>query len=169
MKKITILIADDHALIRETWRFLLNAVPQFKVIAESDSGEETVKLASRLTPDIVMMDINLNGMNGIIATPLIRKTSPSSKVLALSMYKQASYVKQMMNAGAMGYVTKDSNAAELEMAIFKLHDGDKYICDEACHYLAEEVLGGNKLDALTKKEIQITEHVKKRRIFERYR
>ena len=83
MEKITILIADDHTLVRETWSFILNTDDRFKVIAESGSGEEAVELAKELRPNIVIMDINLPGMNGIEATQLIRKFSPASRILGV--------------------------------------------------------------------------------------
>ena len=83
MEKITILIADDHTLVRETWSFILNTDPRFKVIAESGSGEDAVELAKQLRPNIVIMDINLPGMNGIEATQLIRKYSPGSRILGV--------------------------------------------------------------------------------------
>jgi two-component system invasion response regulator UvrY len=108
------------------------------------------------------MDINLEGMNGIVATPLVIEVSPLSKVLALSMHKQLNFVSQMMKAGAMGYVTKDSTAIELKMAILKIHGGDKYICENARQRLAENFLFGNKdEEKLTRREIEITDYVKK--------
>ena len=86
MEKITILIADDHTLVRETWSFILNTDPRFKVIAESGSGEDAVELAKQLRPQVVIMDINLPGMNGIEATQQIRKFSPASKILGVSLH-----------------------------------------------------------------------------------
>ena len=77
MEKITILIADDHTLVRETWSFILNNDPRFQVVAECGSGEEAVELARNLRPNIVIMDINLPGINGIEATQQIRKFSPA--------------------------------------------------------------------------------------------
>src|ERR1700730_7057551 len=105
MKKITILIADDHRLVRETWTQVLNAEPKFKVIAEVDTGEQAVELAKTLRPDVIMMDINLPGIGGIEATHQIRKFSPRSKILAVSLHTQPSYVRQIMQKGALGYIT----------------------------------------------------------------
>ena len=85
MEKITILIADDHTLVRETWSFILNTDPRFNVVAESGSGEEAVELAKKLRPNIVIMDINLPGINGIEATQQIRKFSPGSRILGVSL------------------------------------------------------------------------------------
>src|SRR5258705_3675852 len=85
-EKITILITDDHVLIREIWSLILNGDPKFKVVAECSSSEEAVEKAKLLQPDIVIMDINLPGMNGMDATEQIRKYSPGSKTLGVSMH-----------------------------------------------------------------------------------
>src|SRR3978361_770817 len=101
MDKITILIADDHTLVRETWSFILNTDARFNVIAESGSGEDAVELAKQLRPNIVIMDINLPGMNGIEATQLIRKYSPGSKILGVSLHTQPPNARNITQIGAM--------------------------------------------------------------------
>src|SRR5438067_2252311 len=122
-EKISILIADDHTLVRETWSFILNTDPRFTVIAESGSGEEAVELAKNLRPNIVIMDINLPGMNGIEATQLIRKYSPGTKVLGVSLHTQPTYARKMIQKGAMGYVTKNSSREEMFKAITEVQSG----------------------------------------------
>ena len=117
MDKITILIADDHTLVRETWSFILNTDPRFSVIAESGSGEEAVELAKKLRPNIVIMDINLPGINGIEATQQIRRFSPGSRILGVSLHTQPTYARKMMQKGALGYVTKNSSREEMFKAI----------------------------------------------------
>jgi two-component system invasion response regulator UvrY len=117
MEKITILIADDHTLVRETWSFILNSDPRFFVVAECGSGEEAVEMAKNLRPAIVIMDINLPGINGIEATQQIRKFSPGSKILGVSLHTQPTYARKMMQKGAMGYVTKNSSREEMFKAI----------------------------------------------------
>src|ERR1700680_3583734 len=113
MKKITILITDDHTLLREIWSFILNSNPRFQVIAECSSGEEAVEKSRELRPNVVIMDINLPGMNGMEATKQIRKYSPGSKILAVSMHSLPAYVRNMIKAGASGYITKDSPWEEM--------------------------------------------------------
>lgn len=165
MDKITILIADDHTLVRETWSFILNTDPRFTVVAESGSGEEAVELAKNLRPMIVIMDINLPGMNGIEATQLIRKFSPGSKVLGVSLHTQPTYARKMMQKGAMGYVTKNSSREEMFKAIMEIQGGKKYICDEIKNILSEQVISGEDqntgLNSLSQREIEIISYIKK--------
>lgn len=137
--KNTILIADDHTLVRETWSFILNNHQNFEVIAESGTGEEAVEKAKTLRPDIILMDINLPGMNGIEATEQIRKLSPGSKILAVSLHTQPSYARKMMQKGAKGYVTKNSSREEMLRAIQTILKGENYICEEIKNILSEQM------------------------------
>jgi len=165
MEKITILIADDHTLVRETWSFILNSDRRFKVIAECGSGEEAVELAKNLHPDIVIMDINLPGINGIEATEQISKLAPGSKVLGVSLHTQPTYARKMMQKGAMGYVTKNSSREEMFKAIIEVHSGKKYVCDEIKNILSEQVISGEDqhsgLNALSQREIEVISFIKK--------
>jgi len=165
MEKITILIADDHTLVRETWSFILNTDERFNVIAESGSGEEAVELAKQLRPNIVIMDINLPGMNGIEATQLIRKYSPASKILGVSLHTQPTYARKMIQKGAMGYVTKNSSREEMFKAIMEVQSGRRYICDEIKNILSEQVINGEDqntgVNALSQREIEIINFIKK--------
>ncbi len=165
MDKITILIADDHTLVRETWSFILNTDPRFNVIAESGSGEEAIELAKKLRPNIVIMDINLPGMNGIEATQQIRKFSPGSRILGVSLHTQPTYARKMMQKGAMGYVTKNSSREEMFKAIMEIQAGKKYICDEIKNILSEQVISGDDpqtgLNSLSQREIEIISYIKK--------
>lgn len=165
MDKISILIADDHTLVRETWSFILNTDPRFNVVAESGSGEEAVELAKKLRPNIVIMDINLPGINGIEATQQIRKFSPGSKILGVSLHTQPTYARKMMQKGAMGYVTKNSSREEMFKAILEIQAGKKYICDEIKNILSEQVISGDDqqtgLNSLSQREIEIISYIKK--------
>ena len=165
MDKITILIADDHTLVRETWSFILNTDPRFNVIAESGSGEEAVEMAKKLRPNIVIMDINLPGINGIEATQQIRKFSPGSRILGVSLHTQPTYARKMMQKGAMGYVTKNSSREEMFKAILEIQEGKKYICDEIKNILSEQVITGDDpqtgLNSLSQREIEIISYIKK--------
>jgi two-component system invasion response regulator UvrY len=165
MEKITILIVDDHTLVRETWSFILNTDERFKVIAESGSGEDGVELAKQLRPDIVIMDINLPGMNGIEATQLIRKYSPASKILGVSLHTQPTYARKMIQKGAMGYVTKNSSREEMFKAITEVQNGRRYICDEIKNILSDQVINGEDpqlgLNSLSQREIEVISFIKK--------
>ena len=165
MEKITILIADDHTLVRETWSFILNTDPRFTVIAECGSGEEAIELSQKLRPNMVIMDINLPGMNGIEATQQIRKFSPASKILGVSLHTQPSYARKMIQKGAMGYVTKNSSKEEMFKAITEIHAGKKYICEEIKNILSDQVISGEEqntgLNSLSQREIQIISYIKK--------
>ena len=130
MEKISILIADDHKLIRETWSFILNNDSRFVVVAECCDSEQAVEMARTKKPQIVLMDINMTPISGFEATEKIRKVSPGSKVIGVSMHSQPAYAKKMLQIGARGYVTKNSSKEEMITAILEVHAGNKYICDE---------------------------------------
>lgn len=165
MKSITILIADDHTLIRETWSFILNTDPRFTVIAACGSGEEAVELAKQLRPNIVIMDINMPGIDGIEATALIRKYAPGTKIVAVSLHTQPAYAKKMMRNGASGYVTKSSGREEMVKAIEEISVGRKYICNSIKETITEQMMdseGQEKgIHSLTPREIEIISRVKK--------
>lgn len=164
MKPITILIADDHTLVRETWSFLLNTDARFNVIAECGSGEEAVELAKQLRPDIVMMDINLPGISGIEATALIRKYAPGAKIVAVSLHTQTTYAQKMMRSGASGYVTKNSGREEMVTAIEEIFAGRKYVCKSIKESMADQMMDNESeekgIQSLTAREIEIISFVK---------
>jgi DNA-binding NarL/FixJ family response regulator len=164
MEKISILIADDHKLIRETWSFILNNDNRFVVVAECGDSEQAVEMARTKKPQIVLMDINMTPISGFEATEKIRKVSPGSKVIGVSMHSQPAYAKKMLQIGARGYVTKNSSKEEMITAILEVHAGNKYICDEIKNNISELVLEENKdvpnVNALTEREIQIINLIK---------
>lgn len=129
-KAITILIADDNKYIRETIRFLLSRFDNFKLIGEAESGEEAISLAKELNPDIILIDINMSPINGFEATRKILKQNPLTKIIGLSVHKQASYAKNILQLGAKGYVTKSSPHKEIIHAILQVSEGKEYICAE---------------------------------------
>jgi DNA-binding NarL/FixJ family response regulator len=164
MEKISILIADDHKLIRETWSFILNNDPRFIVVAECGDSEQAVEMAKSKKPQIVLMDINMLPISGFEATEKIRKVSPASRIIGISMHSQPAYAKKMLQIGARGYVTKNSSKEEMITAIMEVHNGNKYICDEIKNNISELVLEENKnvpnVNALTEREIQIINLIK---------
>lgn len=164
MQKVSILIADDHKLIRETWSFILNNDPRFEVVAECGDSEEAVEVARAKRPNIILMDINMTPISGFEATEKIRKVSPASKIIGVSMHSQPAYAKKMLQIGARGYVTKNSSKEEMIKAIMEVQNGNKYICDEIKNNISELVLEENKdtpnVNALTEREIQIINLIK---------
>ena len=164
MEKISVLIADDHKLIRDTWSFILNNDPRFQVIAECGDSEQAVEAARLKRPNIVLMDINMMPISGFEATEKIRKVSPASKIIGVSMHSQPAYAKKMLQIGARGYVTKNSSKEEMMKAILEVHQGNKYICEEIKNNISELVLEENRdvpnVNALTEREIQIINLIK---------
>ena len=128
MEKISILLVDDHKLIRDSWSFILGADPRFKVVGETSSGEEAINLAQDKNPMIILMDVNMSPINGFDATKQIHEISPGSKIIAVSMHSMPAYAKRMLQLGAMGYVTKNSSKDEMITAIVEVNKGKKYIC-----------------------------------------
>lgn len=164
MEKLTILIADDHTLVRETWSYILNTDERFQVIAECGSGEDAVEKTRELRPEVVIMDINLPGINGIEATEQIKKFAPATKILGVSLHTQPTYARRMMQKGAMGYVTKNSSREEMFKAITEIQSGRKYICDEIKNILSDQVIAGEDqqqgLNALSQREIEIIKFIR---------
>ena len=164
MSKINILIADDHKLIRETWSYILNSDSRFQVIGECGDAQEAVELAKTKRPHVVLMDINMTPFSGLEATQRIRKISPGSKVIGVSMHSQPAYAKKMLQMGARGYVTKNSSKEEMIKAILEVNHGNKYICDEIKNIISEQLLDEKEdspnINALTEREMQIINFIK---------
>ena len=164
MEKISVLIADDHKLIRETWSYILNNDSRFEVIAECGDSEQAVEMSKVKRPQIVLMDINMMPISGFEATERIRKVSPLSKVIGVSMHSQPAYAKKMLQIGAKGYVTKNSSKEEMIKAILEVHNGNKYVCEEIKNNISDQVLEENSdapnVNALTEREIQIINLIK---------
>src|ERR1700730_5728133 len=130
MGKISILIADDHKLIREAWTHILNEDPRFKVIGAYGNAEEAVQFAIKKRPNVILMDIGMSPVSGLEATKEIRRISPESKIIGVSMHSQPAYAKKMLQLGAKGYVTKNSSQEEMIKASFEVKHGSKYTSDE---------------------------------------
>jgi DNA-binding NarL/FixJ family response regulator len=164
MNKIRILIADDHKLIRETWSHILNSDARFQVIAECGNAEEAVELAKIKHPDIVLMDINMVPFSGLEATQKIRKVSPASRIIGVSMHSQPAYAKKMLQMGARGYVTKNSSKEEMIQAILEVNQGNKYICEEIKNIISDQLLeekeSSPNINTLTEREMQIINLIK---------
>jgi DNA-binding NarL/FixJ family response regulator len=164
MSKITVMIVDDHTLIRETWSFLLGRNENFEVIAELGDGQKAVDIARDKRPQIVLLDINMTPMNGFDILKMIRKLSPGSKVIAVSMHSQPAYAKKMLRLGAKGYVTKNSPKQEMLDAIAEVNRGNIYICQEVKNILSDQMLGEEDtaagLNQLSEREIEVINQIR---------
>lgn len=164
MNAIKIFLVDDHTLLREAWKMTLVSHPEFSIIGEAGSGEEAVEMVQKLRPDVITMDINLPGINGIEATRRTRQIAPTSKILGVSLHTQPAYARKMMHAGASGYVTKNSSKDEMFKAIAEIHKGRKYICTEIKNILSTQLMNDDEqkaiIQSLSSREIQVIKHIK---------
>ena len=126
-KPIRIVIADDHALVREGTRQILEDHPGLEVVGEAEDGEEAVEMVSRLQPDVVLMDIAMPKLNGIEATRLIKKESPATSVLILTAYDDDQYIFALLDAGAAGYLLKNVRGEELAQAVRAVVEGESVL------------------------------------------
>jgi two-component system response regulator NreC len=138
MKKLRILLADDHIVMRSGLRALLDRQPNLEVVGESENGRETVALAVSLRPDVVVMDVGMPVLNGIEATQMIVTQCPTLAVVILSMHADESYVMRALKAGARGYLLKDSAAADLIGAIQAISQGKSFFSPKVSRILAED-------------------------------
>jgi DNA-binding NarL/FixJ family response regulator len=127
MKAISVLLVDDHPIVRQGLAALLKFEDDIEVIRDAENGREAVALARELRPDVVLMDISMPLLNGIEATRQIRKTTPSTRVLVLSSYSDDELVDQMLGAGAAGYLNKQTATGDLAAAIRTVHSGKSYL------------------------------------------
>jgi two-component system response regulator NreC len=127
VEKIRLLVADDHPVVRAGLRTLLGAQPDMEVVGEVEDGTAAIEQAAELTPDIVVMDITMGDVNGIQATRQIRQRLPETKVLVLTMHDNEEYLRQMLEAGATGYVLKQAVDSELAVAIRAVQRGEVYL------------------------------------------
>jgi two-component system response regulator NreC len=132
---ITILLADDHAILRQGLRRILESYPGFTVVAEAASGLEAVDLARELEPDVAIIDIGMPGLNGIEATAQLLRRSPRTAVLILSMHSDERYVTRALRAGAVGYLLKDSVEADLVEAVRSASEGRGFFSDSVARLL----------------------------------
>ncbi len=129
-EKIRILIADEHASIRQSWKLLLEQDIRFTVISEASNSVELMQQLNENFPDIILMDINLNPSNGFETTRKIIQRWPQARIIGLSINDQAVYAKNLLLLGAKGYVTKDSSRSEMSEAIMEVINGREYICKD---------------------------------------
>jgi DNA-binding NarL/FixJ family response regulator len=154
--KIRVLLVDDHALVRRGFRRILEDEPDITVAGEASDGEEAVRLAQQLRPQVIVMDCALPGMNGLEATRKILEESPSARVLMLSMHPEETWVHQALAAGARGYILKNAVDLELGAAIRRVMMGEKVLDSQLDR---PDALKGERNAALTQRELQILQMI----------
>jgi DNA-binding NarL/FixJ family response regulator len=143
---ITVILADDHAVLRDGLRFLLEAAGDIQILSTAANGQEAVEQASMHCPDVIVMDISMPVMSGIEATRHICKICENTKVAILSMHHTTEYVQRALEAGAVGYLLKDSAGAELVSAIRAVNSGKRYISKSVAGNIRDnDSLWGGKL------------------------
>ncbi len=153
---LRIVLADDHRIVREGLRALVNELPDMEVIGEAADGRTTVEMVRNLLPDVVIIDVGMPGLNGIEATRQIRAKAPSVKVVALSMHSDGRFVSQMLKAGAVGYLLKDCAFEELARALQAIMAHGHYLSPGLGGAVARQHLEGASLLAkLTAREREV--------------
>ena len=142
--KIKILLVDDHAVLREGMRSLLESDKDFEVVGEASDGEEAVGLVSKLKPDVVLMDIVMPKQNGVEATKRIKQISPATHVLILTAYDDTTYIIGLLEAGACGYLLKHARSSEIKGAIRAVQSGESVLDPVVTRKLIERIIGASK-------------------------
>jgi DNA-binding NarL/FixJ family response regulator len=144
MTKLRILLADDHRVMREGLRMLVNQQEHMEVVGEADNGAAAIALAQKLNPDVVVMDISMPDLNGLKATETLKRLRPDIKVLILTRHTAAGYVRQMLQSSADGYVLKQSASEELTRAIRRVATGQNYLDPGVVEQVVGSFSGGSR-------------------------
>ncbi len=127
---IRIILVDDHKLVRQSWKMLLENNPRLKVVADCEDGETAIEESKKHSPDIILVDINMSPDNGFIITEQLLRLAPTTKIIGLSANNQPKYASRMVELGAKGYLTKTSSLEEINHGIQEVYEGRFYICKE---------------------------------------
>ena len=157
MKRIRILLADDHAVVRQGFKMILDAQADMEIVGQAANGRQAVDLAEQLRPDVVVMDVSMPELNGIEATRRLASSVPHARVVALSMHKDSVYVREILRAGARGYLLKDSGAADLVAAIRAVASGESYLSPAVSNAVLDDYRRHvtNPIDLLTSREREV--------------
>jgi two-component system, NarL family, response regulator NreC len=157
MKAIRILLADDHAVVRQGFKMILNAQADMEIVGEAGNGREAVDLVEKLKPDVVVMDVAMPELNGIEATRRVSDVSPHTRVIALSMHKDSVYVREVLRAGARGYLLKDSGAGDLVSAVRAVACGEGYLSPAVSNAVLDDYRRHvtNPIDLLSSREREV--------------
>jgi DNA-binding NarL/FixJ family response regulator len=160
-EKIHILLVDDHAVVRQGFKMILAAQPDMEIVGEAGNGREALDLAGQLQPDVIVMDVAMPELNGIEATRRVADVSPRSRVLALSMHKDSVYVREILRAGARGYLLKDSISSDLLAAVRAIARGEGYlspgVSDAVLNDYRQHVT--DPIDLLTSREREVLQMI----------
>jgi len=158
---ITVLLADDHRIVREGTHQLLEQYPDLLIIGEAHDGEETIRLANQLHPDVIVMDVRMPGLSGIEATRILHACLADTKILILSAYDEDHYVFPLLEAGASGYLLKTSSGAELAEAIRIINKGGTALNPQIAGRLVNRIFPGStrrehsQTEPLTSRELEV--------------
>lgn len=162
MKKRRLLIADDHAIVRDGVRALLNELPDLEIVGEAADGREAVRMANALKPDLILMDLCMPGSNGTEAIRAIKQRNPDTKIVVLTIYKTEEHIRAALDSGADGYVLKDDRGSELLAALQSIETGKSYLSPSICKQVVHGYLDGcvrpsttPSWDVLTPRERQV--------------
>jgi DNA-binding NarL/FixJ family response regulator len=165
MNEIKIIIADDHALIRNGIKTMLSRNKDYKIVAEAENGQQLIALATKFLPDIILVDISMPIMNGFDALSELKKLLPDLKVILLTMHEEPEYIIKAARSGANGYLLKNVDYEELHRAIESVMKGQKYFTQEASSILMEELHRKSDIDQLqeklTEREVDILKEIVK--------
>tara|TARA_Y100000768_G_scaffold382534_1_gene363068 strand:- start:983 stop:1858 length:876 start_codon:yes stop_codon:yes gene_type:complete len=155
---ISVLVVDDHDLVRAGIKSLLSEVPSINVIGEAGTGEEAIRLVREHRPSVVLMDVRMPGIGGLEATRKLVRIDPDIKVIALTVCGEEPFPSKLLQAGAAGYLTKDSDIKEMVLAIQSVHHGKRYISPDIAQQLALKSLSDDSVspfEALSERELQV--------------
>ncbi|SMO58267.1 response regulator transcription factor [Gracilimonas mengyeensis] len=157
MANVRITIADDHEIVRDGIRLLLEDEPGFEIISEAENGKEACEACGKYNPDLVIMDITMPKMDGIEATKKIKKEYPDIKVLALTMLSEDQHIRKMIKAGASGYILKSAGRDELIKAVNQIMEGQHYFSDGATQSILMELVNPDLSKKNQPEDVHITE------------
>ncbi len=157
---IRLILCDDHRLVRAGLRRVLEDTDGMEVLAEASNGEEAMQMAREMSPDVMLMDVNMPGIGGLEATRRILQRNPKIRIIAVSMYVDEPYPSRLLSAGARGYISKDAAADEVVAAIRRVAEGGIYVAASVASNLAASLVRGNDadqspFDSLSQREMQV--------------
>jgi len=160
-RKTRILLADDHSVVRQGFGLILSSQPDFEVVGEAANGREAVERCAELQPDVVVMDVSMPELNGIEATRRLSEVAPRTRVLALSMHKDSVYVREILRAGARGYLLKDSVDNDLISAVRSVAKGDGYLSPAVSDAVLSDYRKhvSDPIDLLTSREREVLQMI----------
>lgn len=156
---ISVLLVDDHQLVRTGIQALLNSDKEIQVVAVADSGEQAVEIVGELSPDVILMDVSMPGIGGVEASRRILRQNPNVKIIGLSAYNEGPIPQQLLKLGVLGFISKSSSADEMICAIRKAVEGQRYLCNDVANHLALQSLLNDQQSPFSKLSQRETEIV----------